>query len=119
MAGPVRRRLYKPERKPGRTRGVLEKHAPIGCPDASKAEISMALFAICREGNVIPGRGGAYDALKDEYTVIGKVLDGSTDPTGMHTGKVQDVTVAGEEVAAVIKLARVLNGGRMEKRKAG
>lgn len=119
MAGLTRRRLYKPERRPARKKGILDKQAPISCPDASKGEIAMALFALCHEAKVIVGQGGEYDSLRDEYTVVGKLLDGSVDPDGMPTGKVQDVKIQGAEVGAVIKLARMMNGGRLQRARHG
>ncbi len=107
MAGPVRRRLYKPERKPARRRGALYELAPVGCPDASPGEVAKAVFALAKEANAAIGQGSGYDPLRDEYTVIGKSLE---------TGKAQDFKVQGEEVASVIRLARMLNGGPMHTR---
>lgn len=114
----VKRRLYKPERRPARRKGVLERQAPIACPDANRTEIAMALATLCRMSGVVVGQGGTYDALKDEYTVIGKVLDGSKDTAGIPTGKAQDVTVKGLEVARLIKLVRRMNGGKLEHNRA-
>lgn len=114
--GLAKRRLYKPERAPARFKGVLEKQAPVGCPDASKFEIAAALYAICDQAGVTVGRGGSYETLKDVYTVVGK---------SKATGKAQDVKVQGLEVASTIKLFRSLNGGkataaadRLKKRRA-
>lgn len=105
MTGRARRRLYKPERKPARTKGVLALYdcAPVMLPNASVSEVKSALFALCRDGGFIIGRALDYDPLKDEYTVIAKSL---------RTGKVQDVEVKGVMVADVIRVARRLNGGR-------
>jgi hypothetical protein len=109
--GLVKRRLYKPERKPARRKGVLKglpnglyKLAPIGLPDADAGEVAKALFSLSREAGVIVGQGSGYDPLRDQYAVTGKSL---------ATGKAQDFTVEGAEVAAVIRMARMLNGGRM------
>ena len=102
MAGLVRRRLYKPERAPARKRGVLHKQAPVACPDANTYEIAMALASLCESAGFIIGRGGEYDSLRDEYKLIGKSL---------ATGKAQDVTVKGFEVALLINYLRALNGG--------
>lgn len=107
--GLTKRRLYKPERKPARTKGVLGKHglyklAPVSCPDANGGEVAKALYAVAREAGVIVGRGSGYDALRDEYSVVGKSL---------ATGKAQDFTIAGAEIAVCIKLARMMNGGEM------
>lgn len=113
MAGLARRRLYKPERRPARTKGVLDKQAPIGLPNANKNEIALALFALAQQAGVAIGRGGSYDALRDEYTLTGKVLDGGIDAKGIKTGRVQDIKVQGAEVASVIKVARMMNGGRL------
>ena len=118
MSGLTKRRLYKPERRPARTKGVLDKQAPVACPDANKTEIAMALATLCHASNVAVGRGGTYDPLKDEYTVIGKVLDGGRDASGAPTGRAQDITVKGHEVAALIKLARIMNGGKLEHHRA-
>jgi len=109
--GLVKRPLYKAPRPPARDKGVFGalggicKSAPNGCLDANSGEVSKALFAISLEARIKIGRGSGYDSLRDEYTVVGK---------SMATGKAQDFKVKGEEVAAVIQLARQLNGGRME-----
>jgi hypothetical protein len=79
--------------------------APIGCPDACLGEITKALYAIAKEAGVKVGRGCGYDQLKDIYVIVGKSLT---------TGKAQDFSVQGEEVAALIQLARILAGGRLE-----
>jgi hypothetical protein len=104
--GLTKRRLCKPERKPARKKGVLEKHAPIGCLSANKAEIALAVYSLCEDAGYVVGRGGDYDPLRDQYTVVGKHKE---------TGKVQDITVEGAEVATLIKLVRRLNGGRLQK----
>lgn len=101
--GLSKRRLYKPERRPARKRGVLEKDAPLSVPDASRFEIASAIFAIAKEAGVKVGRGSGYDPLRDEYTVIGK---------STATGKAQDFKIAGSEVANAIVLFRYLNGGK-------
>jgi hypothetical protein len=109
VGGLTKRRLYKPERSPARKRGIFGKHsvhklAPVSCPDANEGEVAKALYAVAREAGVIIGQGSGYDALRDEYTVIGK---------SMATGKAQDFTIAGAEIGVCIKLARMLNGGQM------
>jgi hypothetical protein len=104
--GLAKRRLYKPERKPARKRGVLHEQAPIGCANANANEIALALFSLAAEAGVAIGRGGTYDSLRDEYTVVGK---------SRETGKVQDFKVQGAEVAALIKVARMMNGGKLER----
>jgi hypothetical protein len=112
IKGLVKRPLYKAPRPPARDKGVFGNmfakgicpSAPNGCLDANSGEVSKALFAISLEAKVKIARGCGYDSLKDEYTVVGK---------SMATGKAQDFKVKGEEVAAVIQLARQLNGGRM------
>jgi hypothetical protein len=101
--GLVKRRLYKPERAPARKKGVLNSQAPVSCIDAGSFEIAAAIAAFCRQAKVIPGQGGEYDWLKDEYTIIGK---------SRVTGKAQDFKIKGDEVGALIKLARSINGGR-------
>lgn len=102
--------LSKEERRsivPARKKGVfLYELAPIGCPDASAGEVSKALFALAWEAGVAVGRGSGYDQLRDEYTVIGK---------HKASGKAQDFKIAGAEVAAAIKIARMLNGGAMHR----
>jgi hypothetical protein len=108
--GLAKKRLYKPERRPARKRGVLDKQAPVSCPDATKTEIALALFAIAKEAGVIIGQGGSYDPLRDEYVCVGKVLDGGS-LDGVYTGRVQDVTIHGAEVGAVIMFCRQVNGG--------
>lgn len=102
-------RLYKPERKRKlgsklldvRKRGVLklEDQAPVGCPDANHYEIAMALSSLCAAGGITVGRGGSYDAVKDEYTVIGTIA-----------GKAQDLKIEGVAVAALIWQLRDWNG---------
>ena len=101
-----RRRLYKPERKPARAKGVIGRNAPIALPDASRTEIATALFALAQQCGVIVGRGADYDALKDVYTVLGK---------SRETGRAQDFSIQGQAVADVIVMARLLNGGPMGK----
>ena len=114
MSGLTKRRWYKPERKPARAKGVIGKLAPIDCPDASQPEVVSAIACICAEMGVRVGRGGEYDALRDEYTVIAKVLDG-----GVHqrrpSGKVQDVKIKGTAVAAAIQYTRMLYGRRYDR----
>jgi|WetSurMetagenome_2_1015567.scaffolds.fasta_scaffold10214_4 hypothetical protein len=108
----VRRSLYKRPRPPARDKGVFEnlvrnsvcKSAPNGCLDANAGEVVRAIYAICIEAGVDVGRGCGYDALKDEYTVVGK---------SRHTGKAQDFKVKGFDVAELIHLCRRLNGGPM------
>lgn len=107
--GLVRRRLYKPERSPARVKGTMYLYAPIGLPDATEGEVAKALFAIGKEAGVSIGRGSGYDSLRDEYTVIGK---------SRATGKAQDYKIAGAEVATLIKLARIWNGGKMDREQA-
>lgn len=102
----VRRNLYKRERSAPRKTGVLYDKAPIGLPDANSGEVSKAIYALAREAGVIVGQGSGYDGLRDEYTVIGK---------SRETGKAQDFTIQGIEVANVIVIARMLNGGRMQR----
>jgi hypothetical protein len=102
--GLTKRRLYKPERRPARKKGVLEKHAPIGLPTANAFEIASAVASLCEQAGFEVGRGGDYDSLKDEYTVIGKSL---------VTGKAQEIKIQGGEVAFLIKVGRGLNGGPM------
>lgn len=102
--GRRRNRLYKPERRPARKKGVLgHQQAPVGCPDASTKEIAMALASLCEASHVIPGRGGEYDALKDEYVVVGK---------SKLTRKAQDFKVEGFAVAYLIQTLRAWNGGQ-------
>jgi hypothetical protein len=107
MAGPVKRPHYRPERKPGRLKGVLHNQAPVACLDANTYEIAMALASICDSADVVVGRGGEYDSLRDEYTIVGK---------SKITGKAQDFTVPGAYVAALIMGLRALNGGKFDKR---
>ena len=105
--GLVKRRLYKKDRKPARKKGALSKMAPISLPDASKFEITSAIAVLLHACNVIIGRGNEYDPLKDMYHLTAKSL---TD------NKVCDFQVRGSDVADLIKVARSLNGGRMQKR---
>lgn len=100
----VKRRLYKPERKPARKKGVFKvgKNAPVALPDATPGEIAMAVYAISIQAGVEVGRGTGYDGLKDEYSVVGK---------SKATGRVQEFKLKGEEVATAIRLFRLLNGG--------
>jgi hypothetical protein len=113
IVGLTKRKLYKRERPAARKKGVLDKQAPIGCPDANKKEIALALASLAIEAKVVIGRGGSYDALRDEYTVLGKVLDGSTASDGTPAGRVQDVIIQGAEVATLIKVCRMMNGGKL------
>lgn len=108
MAGLARRRLYKPERPAARTKGAIATCAPMAMLDAGEAEVVLAILALCREAGIIVGRGGEYDPLRDKYTVIGK---------SRTTGKAQEITIEGEEVANVIGVFRQLNGGRARKKK--
>jgi hypothetical protein len=99
----TRRPMYKKERAPARTKGILRgETAPAALPDANSGEVALALFALADEAGVIVGRAGSYDNYKDEYTVIGK---------SKTTGKAQDFIIHGREVADVIVLARFCNGG--------
>lgn len=105
--GLTKRRLYRHERAPARKKGVLAKQAPVGCPDASHEEIAMALasLAMAASLDVKVGRGGDYDSLKDEYTVVGSI-----------SGKAQDLMIEGWAVALLINQLRVWNGGRFDRR---
>ena len=96
-------RWYKPERRPARTKGVLNGQAPVGCPDANNKEIAMAIFSICESADVVIGRGGEYDKLRDEYTVVGK---------SKVTGKAQDFKFPGLAVAALILWMRAVHNGQ-------
>lgn len=102
-----KKRLYKPERAPARTKGVIaiEHQAPVGCPDANHAEIAMALASICKAGNMVAARGGQYDPIRDEYTIIGTI-----------SGKAQDIKIEGVAVAVLINQLRVWNGGAFDKK---
>lgn len=102
----AKRPFYKRERSPRRKRGVLYELAPIGCPDANAGEVAKALYSLAKEAGVLVGQSSGYDNLRDEYYVIGKSRD---------TGKAQDFMIAGAEVSALIHLARMLNGGRMDR----
>jgi hypothetical protein len=104
MSGLVKRPLYKAERRPARMRGVIKKGgmSPVAMPSANLDEITLALSHLCREAGVRVGRAGSYDPLKDVYTVVGKSL---------HTGKAQDFTIEGAEVAQTIAIMRMMNGG--------
>lgn len=104
--GLAKRRLYKPERRAARKKGVLHGNAPLACPDASNTEIAMAIFSLCDEAGVVIGQSQGYDALKDEYTVTGK---------SKTTGVAQDWRVKGFEVALLIGFLRQVNGGRFDK----
>ena len=64
----------------------------------------MALYSIALEAKIQIGRAAGYDNLRDEYAVIGK---------SMVTKKAQDITIKGDEVAVVIELFRMANGGRV------
>jgi hypothetical protein len=97
----AKRPFYRAERKPARKKGVLGAQSPVACLDANHHEIAMALYAICESADVRIGRGGDYDALKDEYTIVGK---------SKITGKAQDFTVPGMAVAALIHELRAWNG---------
>lgn len=97
------------DRAPARTKGTLYNKAPIAMLDATINEIATAIFSLAIEAGVAVGRGCGYDSLKDEYTVMGKSLT---------TGRIQDFKVAGESVAALIGLSRMLNGGKLESRLA-
>ena len=105
MAGLTRRAPYKPDRPSARKKGVLYGQAPVALPDAAPKEIAMALASLCDSADVVPGQGGMYDPLRDEYTVIGK---------SKETGKAQDFKVQGFEVAVLIGFLRQLNGGRFD-----
>jgi hypothetical protein len=103
--GLARRRLYKAERRPARIKGELRnQNAPIALLDANAKEVAMALYALCDLSGIVIGRAAGYDQLRDEYTVTG---------TSKLTGKAQDLTVKGAEVADAIVVARVLNGGKL------
>jgi hypothetical protein len=104
VSGLAKRRLYKPERKAPRKKGVLYNCAPIGCPDANVGEVAKALIALGSEVGVKIGQGSGYDGLRDKYYVVG---------VSRATGKAQDFTFEGEVVAALIRLARRANGGPM------
>lgn len=110
----AKRRLYRPERRPARKKGVVGKIAPLGCPDASQAEVVSAIAYICDDLKIRVGRGGEYDSLRDEYTVIAKVLDGG-ELAGIPTGKACDVKIPGEQVALAIRYTRMLYGGRYDR----
>lgn len=100
--GLAKRRLYKPERRAPRKKGVLgHDQAPVGCPDANAKEIAMALASLCQASHVEPGRGGDYDRVKDVYTVVGR---------SKLTGKAQDFKIEGFAVAFLIQTLRGWNG---------
>ena len=105
MAGLVRRKLYKRERRAPRKAGVLRDQAPVGCPDATKAEILTAIMALAREAGFRVGQGGEYYALGDRYTVIG---------VSLADHKAQDIVLDGAVVAEVIKLNRLMRDGTMD-----
>jgi hypothetical protein len=104
--GLAKRRLYKPERRPARIKGVLYGMAPIGLPDANAGEVAKALFALAKEAGVKVGRGSGYDSLRDEYTVVGK---------SAATGLARDYKIDGSTVAQLITFARLLAGGKMDR----
>lgn len=111
--GLVKRRLFKPERRAARKKGVIGTIAPVDCPDASQPEVVSAIAHICGESEIRVGRGGEYDQIKDEYTVIAKVLDGSY-LEGKWTGKVRDAKIKGFQVAQAILYTRALALGRFD-----
>lgn len=102
MPGLAKRRLYKPERKPARKRGVIGECSPVGVPDASPSEVINALAAIGMEAGFRVGRGGDYDRIADVYTVVGK---------GILDGRACDAKIAGSMVADVITTFRMMRDG--------
>jgi hypothetical protein len=104
--GLTKRRLYKPERKPARTKGTIGKLAPISCLDASPFEVTAAVSSIAWLAGVQVGRGLGYDSLTDKYTVLGK---------SRKTGKVQDFEVSGTDVGALIAMTRIAAGEKMNR----
>lgn len=100
--GLVKRRLYKPDRKPARKKGE-RLPGPVALRGASTKEVVSAIAAACHLTNTTVGRGLGYDEQKDQYWVIAKSPE----------GKVQDFRVEGEWVADAIRLTRLLNGGPM------
>lgn len=98
------------KRAPARKRGVLYGKAPLAMADATGGEVVMAIASLALDAGVVVGRGWGYDSLRDEYTVLGK---------SKATGKAQDFKIAGEAVASVIAMARILNGGKFINRIMG
>lgn len=108
--GLVKRPYYKKQRAPARTKGVLRAEvAPVALPEANSNEVALALFALAEEAGVVVGRAGGYDRHRDEYTVVGKCK---------RSGKAQDFIIKGAEVADLILLGRLMNGGPMVRRGA-
>ncbi len=106
IRGLVKRRLYKPERAPARVRGSASL---IGSTELriSKDEARLAIFALCCEAGLIVGRGLSYDKRADEFVVLAK---------DRESGKVVEARLAGERIAGLVAAARILNGGRLERK---
>jgi len=102
--GLVKRPLYKRPRTPARVKSVIGKYAPIACTDASEFEVSAALAVIGHLANKDVGRGLGYDSLKDIYTVVCK---------NRKTGRAEDFEVQGCDVAALIRMTRIMAGEMM------
>lgn len=102
--GLVKRNLYKRPRTPARVKGVIGQYAPIACPDASDFEIAAALSTIGTLAGRDIGRGLGYDSLTDKYTVICK---------NRKTGKAEDFVVIGCDVAALIRMTRIMAQEKM------
>ena len=98
------RRLYKPDRKPARIKGVLYNQAPICLVDATKAEVLTAIAGVCLSSGVIPARGCGYDSIRDEYTIAGY---------SKSDKKLKDVKVSGYEVGELIKFLRTITAGKL------
>ena len=102
--GLVKRKLYRRPRTPARTKAVIGKYAPIACMDASEFEVSAALAVIGHMANKDIGRGLGYDSLKDTYTVVCK---------NRKTAKAEDLEISGSDVAALIRMTRMMAGEKM------
>ena len=102
--GLVKKRLYKPDRKPARIKGVLYNQAPIGLVDATKSEVLTAIMGVCLTTGVIPARGCGYDSLRDEYTIAGY---------NKSDKKFADVKISGQEVVVLIKFLRDMTKGKL------
>jgi len=109
-----KRNLYKPERAPARTVGQVRfSQPPSGMPDASSKEVSSALHACClcmtdSSGNWLPltvGRCLGYNQHTDKYTVLAR---------NEATGKPGEYEVEGEAVVALIHIARMAEGGKLD-----
>ena len=106
--GLARRRLYKPERKPGRVKAWMPAPGTkLTEADLSQYEAELGIAATGFDRGIIVGRILGYDRHRNAFTVVGKRrMDGKAVEAIFPGSVVSSAIVAARIIANVKRLTR-------------